>query len=67
MNVIIRFFAQLRETFGAVHELNVPEGARLMDLLETRGVVGPSEGSKPREVLVPKDDLDQVLESLRLG
>ena len=34
MNVIIRFFAQLRETFGAVHELNVPEGARLMDLLE---------------------------------
>lgn len=33
MNVTIRFFAQFRERFGAVHELTVPEGARLMDIL----------------------------------
>ena len=33
MNVTIRFFAQFRERFGAVHELTVPEGARLMDVL----------------------------------
>jgi S-DNA-T family DNA segregation ATPase FtsK/SpoIIIE len=38
-----------------------------MDILETRGVVGPSEGSKPREVLVKPDELDAVLDNLRAG
>jgi molybdopterin synthase sulfur carrier subunit len=33
MNVTIRFFAQFRERFGPVHELAVPEGARLLDVL----------------------------------
>jgi S-DNA-T family DNA segregation ATPase FtsK/SpoIIIE len=43
------------------------KAGRLMDILETRGVVGPSEGSKPREVLVKPDELDAVVENLRLG
>ncbi|HEU5485982.1 MAG TPA: DNA translocase FtsK 4TM domain-containing protein [Microlunatus sp.] len=43
------------------------KAGRLMDILETRGVVGPSEGSKPREVLVKPDELDAVLENLRAG
>jgi DNA segregation ATPase FtsK/SpoIIIE, S-DNA-T family len=43
------------------------KAGRLMDILETRGVVGPSEGSKPREVLVKPDDLDDVMENLRAG
>ena len=43
------------------------KAGRLMDILETRGVVGPSEGSKPRDVLVTADELDVVMENLRLG
>jgi S-DNA-T family DNA segregation ATPase FtsK/SpoIIIE len=36
---------------------------RVMDILERKGIVGPSEGSKARTVLLAEDELDSVLVS----
>ncbi len=45
--------------------LGYSRAARIMDMLEADGIVGPAEGSNRREVLVPKDYFDEVDKQLR--
>jgi S-DNA-T family DNA segregation ATPase FtsK/SpoIIIE len=45
--------------------LGYSRAARLMDMLEADGLVGPADGSKPREILVSTDYFDEVDRHLR--
>ena len=54
--------SQLGSTSGLQRRLKVgySRAGRIMDMLEAKGVVGPPDGSKPREVLLDEDGLEEL-------
>ena len=54
--------SQLGSTSGLQRRLKVgyARAGRIMDMLEEKGVVGPPDGSKPREVLLDEEGLSEL-------
>jgi S-DNA-T family DNA segregation ATPase FtsK/SpoIIIE len=67
MDLVVR--SELGSTSMLQRKLRIgfARAGRVMDILETRGVVGPSQGSKAREVMMTIDEMEQLLAAERAG
>jgi S-DNA-T family DNA segregation ATPase FtsK/SpoIIIE len=60
MDIVVRSGLGSTSMLQSKMKVGFSRARRIMDQLEERGVVGPSEGSKPRDVLMTVEELDQL-------